>query len=337
MRITASAPGKVILFGEHAVVYGKLGIAVAIDKRVMVSVEAGRSGIKVIQKPPYPTFTRSRAEVSNLLEIFRRLRKERAFDEIKKFNFLDALTVVLGEIASCYGWQPLQVRIEFEGSMKGLGGSAAIFSALTTAAVAARGKELTRAKINEFAYLGEIIAHGGTPSGIDNSTVTFGGYLKYTKARGPEPLGIDFIIPIVVVDSGEPAKTGVTVPCIRKQLETDPVRVSAILDNLQGISGSALLALKSKDLAAIGALMTDYYRELRKLNISTTKLDQIVSLALKAGALGAKPTGGWGGGVCIALARDGEHAEELIKIFNQHGFAAFTAKLGVPGVRLELR
>jgi len=82
-------------------------------------------------------------------------------------------------------------------------------------------------------------------------------------------------------------------------------------------------------------LMTDYYVELRKLNISTKALDQIVKMAIKNKALGAKPTGGWGGGSVIVLAESEKNVLELIELFNKNGFDAFQTKLGVEGVRIE--
>lgn len=332
---TASAPHKIILFGEHAVVHGRLGIAGAIDRRIAVSAKRGEGGIRVIDSLGLNNFESNRTELIELLARFKALFKEKKFDEIKKLGFLNAIKIVVAETLERCGWADVDIEMQREETLKGIGGSAAIWAATATALGALLGKQLTKEQISELAYLGDVVAHGGTPSGIDNSTVVHGGYLKFTKAAGPQPLDIKFDLPLVVVDSGEPANTGVTVPYVREQLEKDPERVNRILDELHAISESALDALNNRDLQKIGQLMTRYYEELRKLNISTEKLDLIIKIALGAGALGAKPTGGWGGGVCIALAKDAKHADELIKTFNQHGFKAFTTKLGAPGVRIE--
>ena len=148
-------------------------------------------------------------------------------------------------------------------------------------------------------------------------------------------MDVDFEIPILIVDSGEPAKTSETVSYVRKLRGEDVAFVDSVFEKLDKISRNALSALKLKDLAEFGRLMYEYYSELRKLNISTDRLDAIIGIARSSGALGAKPTGGWGGGNCIVLAKDNEHAQKLVGVYKQSGFEAFSAKLGVEGVKIE--
>ncbi|MEM7820381.1 MAG: mevalonate kinase [Candidatus Aenigmatarchaeota archaeon] len=332
---TASAPHKIILFGEHAVVHGRLGIAGAIDKRVIITAKHCEDGIKCVDLLGINNFNSNRNELTELLTKFQQMLELKKYDEIKKLSFSEAIKIVIAATLERLGWSDVEIEIHRRDILKGIGGSAAIWAATVTALGALLGKPLTKEQINELAYLGDVVAHGGTPSGIDNSVVTYGGYISYTKATGPKPLAIKFELPLIVVDSGEPANTCVTVPYVREQLAKDPERVNAIFDNLHNISEGALVALEEKNLQRIGELMTQYYEELRKLNISTQNLDKIVNIALTHGAIGAKPTGGWGGGVCIVLAKDTSSAKELIKIFDKNNFKAFIAKLGAEGVRLE--
>jgi mevalonate kinase len=109
--------------------------------------------------------------------------------------------------------------------------------------------------------------------------------------------------------------------------------VDQILDRLHNISLQSLDALRERNLEFLGELMLEYYLELKKLNISTEKLDKIIEIAVKNKALGAKPTGGWGGGCCIVLARNQKHAEDLIKIYKDNNFNCFQTKIGVEGVK----
>jgi hydroxymethylglutaryl-CoA reductase len=332
---TASAPHKIILIGEHAVVHGKVGIAGAIDSRVFVKAQPGQRGIRVLDPLGLNNFKNSREELSKILSEFRTLYEKKDLEALRKFNFSDCIRIVVAETLDRIGWADVEIEMHRRDTLKGIGGSAALWAATAAAMGEAFGKRLTKEQINEIAYLGDVVAHGGTPSGIDNSTVVYGGYLKFTKAGGPKPLKIDFEVPIVIIDSGEPANTGMTVPYVRRQLEAEPERVQKILDRLHDISNDALNALVAHDLKKVGKFMTDYYQELRKLDISTEKLDRIINIAMDNGALGAKPTGGWGGGVCIALVEDAENADELIKTFQKNNFRAFTTKLGAEGVRLE--
>jgi len=332
---TASAPHKIILIGEHAVVHGKVGIAGAIDSRVFVKARRGKQGVRVLDPLGLNNFNNSRNELSKILSEFRTLYKRGDLEAMKKLDFSDCIRIVVAETLDRIGWADVEIEMQRRDTLKGIGGSAALWAATAAALGDALGKRLTKEQINEIAYLGDVVAHGGTPSGIDNSTVVCGGYLKFTKADGPQPLKIDFELPIVIIDSGEPANTGVTVPYVRKQLEAEPERVKKILDRLHDISNEALDSLVAHNLQEVGARMTDYYQELRKLNISTEKLDKIIKIAMDNGALGAKPTGGWGGGVCIALVNDAESADELIRTFRKNNFRAFITKLGAEGVRLE--
>jgi mevalonate kinase len=185
----------------------------------------------------------------------------------------------------------------------------------------------------DFAYYGDIIAHGGTPSGIDNNIVTFGGYVKYRQSEGVSLLAIDFQIPLLIVDSGDKVKTGELVSYVRSQKEKNPDFVNFVLNNLNNISERALKVLNSQEFSNLGLLMTEYYEELKKLNISTSKLDKIVEIALKNKALGVKPTGAWGGGCCLALMKNQRDLLELKEVFTQNNFKSFQAKIGVEGVK----
>lgn len=335
-KTKASAPGKVILFGEHAVVYDKLGIAASVDLNCFIEVSTNNENkvtyeIKKIGMKKSMT----KEELFELYETVERLKGEERFDEIKELQKKEKLNAALFLISSLmkkYGFVPADV-VGDSGVPKNLGSSSSAFSATAMAVSKFLGKDLSKEEICNLAYQGDVVAHGGTPSGIDNSIVTYGGYIQYRKSKGIKPLDIKFKLPIIFVDSGQPSRTGETVPYIRDQRNENKEFVDQVLDNLDKISIQALDALKEKRLELIGKLMLEYYSELKKLNISTEKLDGIVEIAIKNQALGAKPTGGWGGGCCLVLAKDQEHANELVKVYKENGFNSFQTKIGVEGVR----
>lgn len=300
--ITASAPGKIILFGEHSVVYDKLGIAATIDKKVLVRVSKGKRGIRFLSE---------------------NFNKE----------FLSPRLIVIREIMRKYGFSALDISVESE-IPKNLGSSSATFAAIALAVSKFLNKDLTKKEISALAYQGDIVAHAGIPSGIDSSVVVCGGYIQYQKSKGALPLNINFKLPLIVVDSGERAETGKIVSFVRDLKRKKPKFVNSVLNKLDKISRLGLKALKLRALKKIGGLMTNYYQELRKLGISTPKLDKIISLALEQGALGAKPTGSWGGGCCLVLAKNQKEIFRLLKFFRTNGFDAFQTKIGCEGVKL---
>jgi len=335
--ITVSSPGKIILFGEHAVVYDKLGIASAIDKRCE---------LKILPSLKKTVFINSRN--FNLNEIFEEKALFAMYDKINDFKkqkqFKNIIGVVkedelipsffvIANIFKKYGFRPLKIEIN-SSVPKNLGSSSAVFSAIAFGVLKLLNKNISKKEVSDFAYQGDVVAHGGTPSGIDNNTVVYGGYVKYKKSEGVSPLVIDFKIPLLVVDSGEKAKTGELVSYVRSQKEKKPEFVNSILNNLDNISKKALKVLSSKNLNDLGVLMTAYYKELKKLNISTLKLDKIINIALENKALGAKPTGAWGGGCCLVLLKNQEDTLDLKKIFKRNGFNSFQGDIGVEGVKI---
>ena len=335
--ITASAPGKVILFGEHAVVYDKLGIACSFDKRCQVKTSIiDQDFISIKCKNLSLDKSVQKQDLFFFLDKINNLIEEKQFEKINQILKEDNLSpsfFVVANILSKYGFRGLEIIVSSD-IPKNLGSSSAVFSALSLSIMHALEKDISKEEISNFAYLGDVIAHGGTPSGIDNNIVTYGGYLQYQKSKGVKVLDIDFKIPLLVIDSGEDARTGEMVSRVRNKKAQSPEAVNAILESLDDLSRKALVGLENKNLRIVGKLMNSYYQELRKLDISTKKLDQIVEIALNNNALGVKPTGGWGGGCCLALMEKEEDLEKLKNIFEKEGFNSFVGKIGVEGVKI---
>ena len=335
--ITTSSPGKIILFGEHAVVYDKLGIACSIDKRCNVKLfPSDKKVVLLNSKNLNLTRSLNEKELFDLYEEMNVFIKEKNFDKIKKIyknNELIPSFFVLASIFKKYGFKGLEIEIDSQ-VPKNLGSSSSVFSAISLGTLKYLTKDFSKKDVSDFAYYGDVIAHGGTPSGIDNNAVTYGGYVRYKKSEGVKALTIDFEIPLLIVDSDEKVKTSEMVSYVREQKEKNPQFVNSVLNSLDNISKKALEVLISKNLNDLGILMTKYYKELKKLNISTSKLDKIVEIALKNNVLGVKPTGAWGGGCCLVLTKDKKGMLDLKNSFKQNGFKSFQAKIGVKGVQI---
>jgi len=335
--IITSAPGKIILFGEHAVVYGKLGIACAIGRRCTIKISPyKKNGILIKSKDLNLNKFMEKEELFNFSKLLIDLKNQEKFNQIREIYKKDKLApsfFVVGNIFQKYGFKKIKIEIESE-IPKNLGSSSAIFSAITLGVLKFLGGNPTKKEISDLAFQGDIIAHGGTPSGIDNNIVTYGGFIRHRKSEGITPLDVDFKLPLIIVDSGEPARTGETVSYIRRQREENPKFVNSVLNSLDDIAERALESLNSQNFNNLGNLMLKYYQELKKLDISTSKLDQIIDIALKNKALGAKPTGGWGGGCCLVLAKNQKEIINLKRKFERYGFKSFQTKIGVEGVKI---
>lgn len=335
--IITSAPGKIILFGEHAVVYDKLGIACAIGERCSVKISPyKKEGVFIESKNLNLNKFTGKEELFNLSKLLTGLKNQKKFNQIREIYKKDKLVpsfFVIGNIFQKYDFAKIKIEIKSE-IPKNLGSSSSVFAAISLAVLNFLGKTPSKKEISDFAHRGDVITHGGTPSGIDNSTVVYGGFLKYKKSIGIEPLNIDFKIPILIVDSKKEAKTEETVSYIREQKKKNSKFVNSVLNHLEIISENALESLKSKNIKNLGKLMFDYYQELKKLNISTPELDKIIDIARKNKTLGAKPTGGWGGGCCLVLAESQKEIINLKRKFEENGFKSFQTEIGAEGVKV---
>lgn len=334
--ITASAPGKIILFGEHAVVYDKLGIACTINKRCTVKVSPIQENLLIFDAQDINIQqTLNKEELFSFYEKVNNLKEEKRFKELRGATIeknMPASIFVIASILKKYGFVGFKIEGQSE-IPKNLGSSSAAFSSTALAVLKFLGQKPSKKEISGFAYLGDVIAHGGTPSGIDNTVVTYGGYITYRKSEGIKPLNIDFKIPLLIVNSGKKAETAKTVSYIREQREKNPDFVNPVMDALDNITKKALNTLKNHDLKNLGKLMIEYYRELKKLDISTPELDKIIDIAIKNNALGVKPTGGWGGGCSLVLAQNEEQLLILKEKFKKAGFDSFKAEIGDEGVK----
>ncbi len=327
----ACAPGKIILLGEHAVVYDRPGIATAVSVLSRVSVEPSDEFVLVNYGKAL------RISLDDIEEMGREI------DEVVARRDFETLRIIARDrnVAPLYvvyvvsrssRLLPAKIVIETE-VRKGMGSSASVFSALALAYARYAGAEVSGEEVSAAAYAGDVVAHGGTPSGIDNTVVTQGGYIRFRRSEGFRRISAP-PLPLVVVDSGEEASTAEMVALVRAERGRDPEGFEERMNRLASVVEAAERSLVSGNLSDLGRLMLEYYEILSTFGISTEALDEIVKTALSLGALGAKPTGAWGGGVCVVLPRDAEDGRRLAEEMREMGFDAFSVTAGVEGVRL---
>lgn len=336
----SSAPAKVILFGEHAIVYPKhIGLAGSIDRRSYVSASLNDSdyvsiGTDISEKP----IIIKENGIMNLLQNYESLRENKAYDELKKIKKEDDISpikVIIGKIFKEYGFKGMDVNIKSEiPSGSHLGSGSSVFSATACSILSELGNEVNKEKISKLAYDADVLAHGGTPSGIDNTTVTFGGLIRYEKLedRGNfEILKVDKDIPIVVSNTGKSSNTGEMVSKVRKILQEEPETMKTI-DEISKIAVLGESALQKGNIKYAGELMNNNQKLLSEFGLSTREIDNIIDIASDFGAYGSKLTGAGGGGCVISLsAKPYELAAEIKK----HGYDSFVAKIGCNGASIE--
>ncbi len=289
---TATAPGKIILFGEHAVVYGQPAIAAPVSQ---VRATA------VVQNSPTPGIRLIAPDLGSNI-----LLSEAADD--------DAVAAVVYQFQAAAGLKDLpDLTISVSSQIpiaSGLGSGAAITAAVIRALAAHLGLShlLSDAWVSDQTYEVEKIHHG-TPSGIDNTVVAYERpvYFVRQKPRNRiEPFAVAKPLHLLVADTGVRSSTKDVVGDVRRQWELDPQSFNEIFADCGRIADTARQAIEVGDLTQVGQLMTKNHALLQAMTVSSPELDDLVAAALAAGALGAKLSGAGRGGNMIALVEDGE-------------------------------
>lgn len=285
---TATAPGKIILFGEHAVVYGEPALAVPVptlQARVIISpVITGQSGQIQIEAPDISLS-------SSLTDLERDHPLRAAVNQVVGEESLDRIPACQIQIISSIP------------PASGLGSSAAISSALIRALSGFLGEALTDEEVSRAAFEVEKIHHG-TPSGIDNSVVTFQQPVFYQKGKPLEFLSIKRPFQLLIAGSGSPGDTKKAVAQVRENWIEDPLRYNQFFTEIGTITTTARELITSGEIQKLGPLMENNHSILKEMGVSTPALDRLAQAAKQAGALGAKLSGGGLGGYLIALPGD---------------------------------
>ena len=281
---SASAPGKVILFGEHAVVYGRPALAVPVTQveTVVEITDSLRAGIKV-EAPDVGLNGELRA-----LPLHHPLRS--AVENVFQYLSISALPYLTISIHSTI---PVA---------SGLGSGAAVSIALIRALSTHFGHPLDDGQVNTLAYEIEKLHHG-TPSGIDNTVITYACPVYFIRGEALQTFRPGAAFTIVIADTGIPAPTIESVGDVRKLWEANKKRWEKNFDKVEKITKQATIAIETGKPDKLGALMDQNHALLQAMTVSSPELDRLVLMARAAGATGAKLSGGGRGGNMIALVK----------------------------------
>jgi mevalonate kinase len=306
-----SGYGKVILFGEHFVVHGVPGIVSAIDSSTDAMVSRATSGL---------TIKDDRKTAKGYSEE-KKLQQIESIERMLKAMELDTKT---------------SLDIWIGGSLPGFSGLGA--SAASSVAIARGINEefnlnLSNDRINQVAYEAEI-AYAGNPSGIDNTAATYGGLMWFKKNPSG---GQDFVerlktqtpVEIVICSTGIVANTKAMVEGVAERKEADPARYNPLFSQAEDLAVAGRKALEAGDLVEVGKLMNENHKILQEIGVSSVELDYLVDVARKQGAIGAKLTGGGGGGCMVALTPGKDLQEKIASAFKAEGLEVLATKIGV--------
>ena len=303
----AAGHGKIILFGEHAVVYGSRAIAAPVPLAVRARIVDEDDGVWLV----IPRWG-----------VEQRLRS----DPAKQMSFEVPAALMLHELGLADRSMRIEVFSEIPRAM-GLGGSAAVAVAIIRALDRHFKLDLSNDQVNALAYQCECVAHG-TPSGIDNTVATFGQPLVYRKGDPPEIHSLQLREPVtfVIGMTGVEGLTAKMVARVREGRERNRDVYDTMFKGIDALTLQAIEALKKNDLERLGELMNVCQGLLNGIQVSSWELEELIQVARENGALGAKLTGGGGGGSMIALCPD--NAEQVIEAMRGAGFQAMEVRIG---------
>jgi mevalonate kinase len=300
--VTATAPGKVILFGEHAVVYGQPAIAAPVTQvRATATVEPSSdgSGLTIVATDLGKHITLGEAPQDEPLALASRLTIDRL-----SIAEPDATLTVHSTI-------PIA---------SGLGSGAAVSTALVRALASYLGQPLQPAAISDLVYEVERIHHG-TPSGIDNTVVAYEEVVYFVRERPIRRLGVAESFTLLVADTGKPSPTGEIVGRVRRAWKRNPARYDALFDQIGDTAKDARDAIESGAIGDLGPLMDTNHELLIELGVSSPVLNELVETARLAGAVGAKLSGAGKGGNMIALVEDDDSGKQVAAALRGAGAA----------------
>ena len=329
------APGKVILFGEHAVVYGRPALAVPVTQawaEAVIEPAAAGAGVTIHAADLGEELALRAAPADHPLAAAVRL----ALAEIRgrETGIRSQESGVRSQGAGVRSQPDWRITVRSTIPIaSGMGSGAAVSAAIVRAVAEAGGREqrsgvrsqesandewaahatqyairntqyaLTPADVSALVYEVERLHHG-TPSGVDNTVIAFGQPVYFVRGQTPQPFAIGRPFTLAIADTGIHSPTRIAVGDVRRAWEREPARFEALFDRIAVIVEAARTAIAAGQPGQLGPLMDENHTLLQAIGVSCPELDALVAAARSAGALGAKLSGAGRGGNMIALVTD---------------------------------
>jgi mevalonate kinase len=313
-----SAPGKVILTGEHSVVYGLPAIAVALSLRCRVESKEISDSIIIDAKDLNTVIKYSLNQLESL--------------NTDIASGSDSIALLVYKLLPDKN-RGVHLTIESDIPISaGLGSSAAIAVATIASLMDLFDLDLSKSQISELAFESEKIIHG-KPSGIDNSITTYGGLLLFQDSSiDIKELTQSFSL--VIANTGIERDTKKLVSGVAKLKNEHPALIDRTLKLMGDLSIQAINSIDKNNIDKLGQLMNINQGYLDSIGVGHEFLSRLIWNSRDSGALGAKLTGAGGGGCMIALARDLHHAKNIGDKLKLQGAAVYVTSMSAEGVRI---
>lgn len=292
--------GKIILSGEHSVVYGAPAIALPFNlAEVICEITPAQSGIH-FESDLYV------GELKNIPDLMRGIK-------ILIEHLIETFNIKVGLNISVLSKIPAQ---------RGFGSSAAVTIAIIKSFYDYTNATLTKHELRKLSNIAEEINHKN-PSGIDTETIISNKVLYYDRYNDNKELSFNLDAELIVVDTGTPASTKEAVQRVANNLENNFPNLEQLGLLTKEIKGN----IENCDLTSLGENMTRSHRLLRKIQVSNDKLDDFVEIALRSGAYGAKLSGGGLGGCMIILSAKDKTTNILKNLKDHYDFQYWAINL----------
>ena len=303
----ATAHGKVILLGEHAVVYESHAIAGPIPLAIQAKIHPADEGVHLLI-PRWGVEEKLQKGVDH------------------KYSVYKSLDLILNRL----GLNDKDMQIEIFPHIPraaGLGGSAALAVAIIRALAQYFKIKITNEEVSSLAYESEVIAHG-TASGIDNTLATYGKFTLFKKGTPPfmNTVKVPESIPIVIGLTGVESLTAKMVALVKNGRDQNQALYDNIFKEIDSLVLKSTKAIEKYDLVKLGEYMNQNQGLLNAIQVSSPELEEIIAIARKNGALGAKLTGAGGGGAAIALCP--ENANKISTAIRKAGYHTVLTQIG---------
>ena len=356
-----SAPGKLILCGEHAVVYGKKALACAIDLRTHLKSNKQENPLDIfeiklanlnqtltINKSLYDSYMAEVNSEQNNNSLIENLQQNQNHS-----NTIKSLIFMFKSLEHTLNWSQLsgqQVEITSKIPLAAGLGSSAAYSVCMSAYFLLLSSQITNdltdstnlKRINEHAFFLEKIFHG-QPSGIDNSVSTYGNYVLFENGRVSQNLKSTLYLSVLIVNSGIPKETKQQVANVRNIYNKHASIMDHLLNSVDSLVEKFVNILSQDEtdnencMVDLNDLITMNQGVLYAFQVSHTSLNEIANVAQRYN-MHCKITGSGGGGCCYILVNKSLQVSsltEFIGCLNGKNFVSFFTKLGCEGVKFE--
>ncbi len=292
---TGRAPGKVILFGEHAVVYGYPAIAVPVSEvQAMACVEDGPAG-------------------QGTIVLAHDLGRRVIVREAAQDDPLACIVRLALEAMHCAADPDLTITVTSTIPVaRGMGSGAAVSTAIVRALAGHFRHWLTSQAISDLVYQTEVLYHG-TPSGIDNTVIAFEKPVYFVRDVAREVFWVGQPFLLAIADTGIESPTREVVGDLRRRYQAGPARYRPLFEEAGSIAVEARKAIARGAIEELAGLMDRNHALLQQMGVSSPQLDRLVGAAHEGGALGAKLSGaGWGGNMIALVTEETQSRVELM-------------------------